>query len=526
MSGSDYTTTPNLGLYKPNYALDVGQWGHHLNLNADKLDAAITNVGVNASDFGVSADAEDNGPALQAFLNTVAGGYKKGILPSGFLLFSTPLSVANGYGLSLEGGGPLTTILVYTGAATTPALLTVSGCVGFCLSGFAIDSQTTMTAGAGLHIHDSSQGYMRDIVVAGPGGQNHAGSGGNYYNLWNGLWFDQIDNVRMIGFAAFARNDCIRVNGAISGKKADLVLLAGKVGGGTIGLHVGGAFGGLYVDDGMITGNWNNVVIDRALTAEENREIFLGPNLACDGSGLTGTGAFVPPSGFSGVGDNILVSDASGGFLLIKGWVASAFSGGNNIHIVQWNGDISIDGATIFNAGVGGGATGDGVRIDTATPAVSISPSTSIEKSSGYGINATVARFVRGQPRFAFNTAGNVSSLTRLGLDGLTITNGASLSLLDAGGSPVQFVIGSDNHFGLYSTDASGGVVGVWDFYARTATPLQKWNIPTSFNANVGFNSGAPIAKPTVTGAKGGNAAVASLLAALAAYGLVTDSTT
>lgn len=40
-----------------------------------------------------------------------------------------------------------------------------------------------------------------------------------------------------------------------------------------------------------------------------------------------------------------------------------------------------------------------------------------------------------------------------------------------------------------------------------------------------GFNNTAPIAKPTVTGAKGSNAALASLITALAAYGLVTDST-
>jgi hypothetical protein len=33
-------------------------------------------------------------------------------------------------------------------------------------------------------------------------------------------------------------------------------------------------------------------------------------------------------------------------------------------------------------------------------------------------------------------------------------------------------------------------------------------------------------AKPTVTGAKGGNAALASLMTALAGFGLVTDSTT
>ena len=46
------------------------------------------------------------------------------------------------------------------------------------------------------------------------------------------------------------------------------------------------------------------------------------------------------------------------------------------------------------------------------------------------------------------------------------------------------------------------------------------------FTSIVGFNSAAPVAKPTVTGSRGGNAAVLSILAALSSYGLVTDSTT
>jgi hypothetical protein len=43
---------------------------------------------------------------------------------------------------------------------------------------------------------------------------------------------------------------------------------------------------------------------------------------------------------------------------------------------------------------------------------------------------------------------------------------------------------------------------------------------------NVGFNGTAPAAKPTVTGSRGGNAALASLLTALAGLGLITDSST
>lgn len=47
-----------------------------------------------------------------------------------------------------------------------------------------------------------------------------------------------------------------------------------------------------------------------------------------------------------------------------------------------------------------------------------------------------------------------------------------------------------------------------------------------SVGGNAGFNGTAAIAKPTVTGSRGGNAAVASLLTSLANYGLLTDSST
>jgi len=42
----------------------------------------------------------------------------------------------------------------------------------------------------------------------------------------------------------------------------------------------------------------------------------------------------------------------------------------------------------------------------------------------------------------------------------------------------------------------------------------------------LGFGGTAPVAKPTVTGSRGANAALASLLTALASYGLLTDSST
>lgn len=46
-----------------------------------------------------------------------------------------------------------------------------------------------------------------------------------------------------------------------------------------------------------------------------------------------------------------------------------------------------------------------------------------------------------------------------------------------------------------------------------------------SIGQRVGFNGTTPIAKPTVSGSRGGNAALDSLLTALANYGLITNST-
>jgi hypothetical protein len=42
----------------------------------------------------------------------------------------------------------------------------------------------------------------------------------------------------------------------------------------------------------------------------------------------------------------------------------------------------------------------------------------------------------------------------------------------------------------------------------------------------VGFFGGTPVVKPTVSGAKGSNAALGSLLTQLASLGLITDSST
>lgn len=58
---------------------------------------------------------------------------------------------------------------------------------------------------------------------------------------------------------------------------------------------------------------------------------------------------------------------------------------------------------------------------------------------------------------------------------------------------------------------------------AGDGDPTPKLDVNST---GVGFNGNTAITKPTITGSRGGNTALANLLTALASYGLVTDSTT
>jgi hypothetical protein len=84
MSGSDYTRTPNLQLYKPIYDMDDGAWGGHLNYNADVIDGLLGGL--------------TPGPFLPLAGGTLSGALQ---LPSGTLAApSLAFGAADGTGWS------------------------------------------------------------------------------------------------------------------------------------------------------------------------------------------------------------------------------------------------------------------------------------------------------------------------------------------------------------------------------------------------------------------------------------------
>lgn len=128
------------------------------------------------------------------------------------------------------------------------------------------------------------------------------------------------------------------------------------------------------------------------------------------------------------------------------------------------------------------------------------------------------------------NVTGNCNLATTSGKVG--IGNAAPYAKLDIQGdfSPIYAVHFVDTN-ATYPRLWTFGPEGDSTFCLRDRTAGAKRITITAagaitFNASVGFNGTAAIAKPTITGSRAGNAALASLLTALASYGLITDSTT
>jgi hypothetical protein len=119
-------------------------------------------------------------------------------------------------------------------------------------------------------------------------------------------------------------------------------------------------------------------------------------------------------------------------------------------------------------------------------------------------------------PLIAYNVSTGV-----LGGGDLGIGYGRTITGLQFGETdPMNLVSsGASNQTVFYAGPGAGGG-NLTD--ATGATTLLQWR-KNGFN-NIGFYGADPVTKQTVTGSRGGNAALASLLTALANLGLVTDS--
>jgi parallel beta-helix repeat protein len=129
--------------------------------------------------------------------------------------------------------------------------------------------------------------------------------------------------------------------------------------------------------------------------------------------------------------------------------------------------------------------------------------------------------------------ASPTSGLYRSGTDdvGVTVAGNVSAVLRSVSGAVNYPVIrsGATDNIDIFSEGSSANINTNISCKGSTGSVvLRSGNsaaVVIATQGGLGFQGSAAIAKPTVTGSRGANAALASLLTALANYGLITDST-
>ena len=352
---------------------------------------------VNVKDFGAAGDGvADDTAAISSALSFVAQG---GCLyfPQGVYAFSSGLLLSASK-VSIMGSGSGSTTLRYIGQNAGVDLITVgAGALEISnvhISGLTIASSLQMTAGFALKCNKLVRSSLFDIIING----QDLGA----INCFGGVWMNGIDDVYISHLRTGVQSEGIRVNGTVgAGPKAGLSLAQSKIGGGTIGVRVAGAFGGLYVTNTDIIGmSTAGVLVDTSHASEANRELFLG---LCSIDSV---------NNLSGGGHGIHVNDALAGdqtLTLSGSWVAS--SGSHGVYVENANGyKIIITGARIFNN------VGDGIRNGDISSVLSVT-GCNIAANGGFGINGVVnSNGIRASSNvFLSNTSGSLNTTVSQG---------------------------------------------------------------------------------------------------------------
>lgn len=103
--------------------------------------------------------------------------------------------------------------------------------------------------------------------------------------------------------------------------------------------------------------------------------------------------------------------------------------------------------------------------------------------------------------------------------------NNSSGTLQHAYGILINYILNSgtlNDAYGIYLPDINAGDTKNYAIFTNAGDIA----LMASSSDKIGFHGAAPVARQTVTGSRGGNAALASLLTKLANLGLIIDSTT
>jgi hypothetical protein len=183
--------------------------------------------------------------------------------------------------------------------------------------------------------------------------------------------------------------------------------------------------------------------------------------------------------------------------------------GGSNVWGYELNLNISNITTTALGLDIVGGSTVE-PSLSVAVNVQAIGVFESPKKRFTYAFRSVNAAAINGIELGSVADANSSASqpfiMNYVNGSGVT-TQGLSMQVDGSGNFGIIGGVASSTLFALKTPGSTGGLIQL-------------------LGNNIGFFNAFPVGKPTVAGSRGGNAALASLLTALANLGLITDSTT
>lgn len=327
--------------------------------------AMINGAPFNILDFGAVGDGiTDNTDAINLAYSSLPPSSAL-YFPSGVYRYTSKITFSGNKHTAFFGDGPTQSILMYDGSVTNDDCIVIGDGAqqeeNWIIQNIGFRTAVNTTAGALCHFKSFCRSTIENVTFMD---QDYSYTTPRPYI---GLWLDGADMVKIDGIQAMGSQECFRLNGLVSGPKSDVYVSNSKFLFSEVGIHIGGAFGGFYIDSSDVIRNKTNVLIDKAVVNENNRETFFGSGCYIDSAG-TGGGSV----SFVYDGINVDIQDTSGFISFSNTWVASA---GNLMRTGDsFAGNVVINGGIWFNTYDTGGLTGDAILIG--------STSTSIEANS------------------------------------------------------------------------------------------------------------------------------------------------
>jgi hypothetical protein len=381
----------------------------------------------------------------------------------------------------IRGLGRYSCGLWYIGASTTKSLLVIGDgsreMLGWHLSNFFIDSRTKMTAGVGLWFRLHRFAVRTNLAIQGQYNKLNGGPGivNTNRKLWNGALFeddflgcwDDCDTV--------ARNDGLQlVGGASSVYRGGRTMLC------TTGVHIGGGVSCTFDDMDVINCVQDDMLIDNALRAAANAQIFLKSGLTLDFCGR----------------DNLRVNDTleTNNYLQVDCWLASA--GAHGLHVIRYG--TSAFSRIQRSAGRVTNCVGNGVMVETNTPIIDISGG-AIDFNAGYGLATTSVGDTNLSIRSAANRSNGLGLVSGL-INGYAINFAPAIASSD--GPLTGYTLGP-----CYYTQS--GNIGTNEFIDFALTVTLPNPLPTSTGQ---LRFGLPLGVTPVQGAGQGGTTDSNVL--------------